>query len=147
MIKRKFLLFILICFYSGRAFSQYNVKAYLIGIWQSDGQKNAFSPSKYWFKDTINLSINYLNEKRTLSMHFTIDTVDKEQILSIINQDIEEMSRGFRTYKLRIINKDKITLKPYTLISFNENSGKVEEKDVSQGTEIHLTRISKQNKG
>jgi hypothetical protein len=137
----KFLFFIMLSSYSIDGLAQYNTPQYLIGTWQVGGQKKAISLTKYLFKDTINLWINHLNEKKTLVMHFTIDTINNEQILSIMNSDIEEMSRGFRTYKLRILNNDKITLKPYTIIFFNEKSGKVEERDASHEPEIHLNRI------
>ncbi len=140
----KFLFFILLSSYSVDGIAQYNTPHYLIGTWQVDGQKKAISPTKYLFKDTINLWINHVNEKKTLVMHFTIDTVNNEQIMSIMSSDVEEMSRGLRTYKLGILNNDKITLKPYTIIFFNEKSGKVEERDASKESVIHLTRISSQ---
>jgi hypothetical protein len=73
-------------------------------------------------------------------MHFTIHTIHNDQILSIMDEDIENMSREFRTFKVKILNKDKITLKPYTLIFFNKKSNKVEERDASKEPEIHLTR-------
>ena len=140
----KFLFFILLSSYSVNGLTQNNTPQYLIGTWQADGQKKAISPTKYLFKDSINLWINHSNQKKTLFMHFTIDTINNVRILSIMNSDVEEMSRGFRTYKLRILNRDKIILKPYTIIFFNEKSGKVEERDAGQEPEIHLTRISSQ---
>jgi hypothetical protein len=120
--------------------SQTNTNKNLIGTWVVTGKTNSFIEI-YCFKDSINLWITKSNEKTTLIMKFIIDTVNNEQIMSIIDNDIEKMSRGFRTYKLRILNKDEIMLNPYTIIFFDEKSGKIRDKDASKEPQIHLSRM------
>jgi hypothetical protein len=85
--------------------------------------------------------IYHPTENQPFFMHFTIDRVKNDDILSIMDVDVEKMSRGFRTYKLKFLKNEKIILKPNSYIFFNENSGKVEERDATKEKEIHLIRI------
>jgi len=142
-IYRIFIL-LLLSFISIKGITQNNTPKYLVGTWQVASRPGGASNTIYSFKDTINLLIYHPNENKPLFMHFTIDTIHNDRILSIMDVDFEKMSRGYRTFKVIILSNDKITLKPYTFIFFSEKSNKVEERDASKEPEIHLTRIKSQ---
>jgi len=141
MHTKSILLLLLLHFTAIRGIEQSNTPKYLVGTWQVEPRSGAISNTIYSFEDTLNLIIYHTNKNKPLVMHFTIDTIHNNQILSIMDLDVEKMSRGYRTFKLKILSKNKIILKPFTFIFFNEKSNKVEERDASKEPEIHLIRI------